>query len=82
LLPRPAGAVPNIQEANKREPLLPWGRRYHQGRVVLGARVDQACLGPGELRRAAGAYKNERFVMTYRHDTKKVSSCALVGRSA
>ena len=30
------GAVPGVKEANKKEPLLPWGR-YHQVRRVPGS---------------------------------------------
>ena len=63
--------VPGIAEANHKEPLLPWGR-YHQGKVLLGARVEQACSTPADLTHAAALFKNEKFIMTYRPDTKKV----------
>eukprot|EP00879_Flechtneria_rotunda_P027668 GHRR01029648.1.p1 GENE.GHRR01029648.1~~GHRR01029648.1.p1 ORF type:complete len:303 (+),score=119.19 GHRR01029648.1:516-1424(+) len=66
-----SGVVPDIQEANKNEPLLPWGR-YHQGRVVLGSRVEAACTAPADLNHAAGLYKNEKYVLCYRPDSKKV----------
>lgn len=60
-----------MKEANKGEPLLPWGR-YHQGRVVLGSRVEAACATPADLHHAAGLYKHEKFVLCFRADTKKV----------
>lgn len=66
-----AGSVPSVPEANKHEPLLPWGR-YHQGRVVLGSRVEGACATPADLAHAAGLYKSERFILCYRPDVKKV----------
>jgi hypothetical protein len=72
-----AGVVPGVKEANKNEPLLPWGR-YHQGRVVLGSRVEAACATPGDLQHAAGLYKHEKFVLCFRADTKKVSKWSVV----
>lgn len=60
-----------MKEANKNEPLLPWGR-YHQGRVVLGSRVEAACATPADLQHAATLYKQEKFVICYRADKKKV----------
>ncbi|WIA11604.1 hypothetical protein OEZ85_011709 [Tetradesmus obliquus] len=66
-----SGVVPGVKEANKGEPLLPWGR-YHQGRVVLGSRVEAACATPADLHHAAGLYKHEKFVLCFRADTKKV----------
>lgn len=67
----PAGVVPGVAEANHNEPLLPWGR-YHQGRVVLGSRVEDACAAPPDLHHAATLYKQEKFVVCYRADKKKV----------
>lgn len=66
-----AGVVPGVPEANHNEPLLPWGR-YHQGRVVLGSRVEDACATPADLHHAATMYKQEKFVVCYRADKKKV----------
>ncbi|KAF6257569.1 vitamin B6 photo-protection and homoeostasis-domain-containing protein [Scenedesmus sp. NREL 46B-D3] len=66
-----SGTVPGVKEANKNEPLLPWGR-YHQGRVVLGSRVEAACATPGDLHHAAGLYKHEKYILCFRSDTKKV----------
>jgi hypothetical protein len=68
-----AGVVPGVKEANKHEPLLPWGR-YHQGRVVLGSRVEAACATPADLQHAAGLYRHEKFILCFRADTKKVRS--------
>jgi hypothetical protein len=65
------GVVPGVPEANHNEPLLPWGR-YHQGRVVLGSRVEAACATPADLHHAATLYKQEKFVICYRADKKKV----------
>ncbi|KAK9809874.1 hypothetical protein WJX72_000793 [[Myrmecia] bisecta] len=48
------GVVPGLPEANRNEPLLPWGP-YGQGRVVLGARVEEACAGPSDLQAALQA---------------------------
>jgi len=63
--------VPGVPEANRHEPLLPWGR-YHQGRVVLGSRVEASCATPADLHHAATLYKQEKFVLCYRADKKKV----------
>lgn len=71
-LPCGSGVVPGVPEANKHEPLLPWGR-YHQGRVVLGSRVEAACATPADLQHAAGLYRHEKFILCYRTETKKVS---------
>lgn len=65
------GVVPTVKEANHGEPLLPWGR-YHQGRVVLGSRVEAACATPADLHHAATLYKQEKFVICYRADKRKV----------
>ncbi|KAI8464617.1 MAG: vitamin B6 photo-protection and homoeostasis-domain-containing protein [Monoraphidium minutum] len=65
------GAVPGVTEANQGEPLLPWGR-YHQGRIVLGAAVEDAVHSPAELARAAALFRSERFIVTYRPETRKV----------
>eukprot|EP00878_Enallax_costatus_P016994 GHUV01017842.1.p1 GENE.GHUV01017842.1~~GHUV01017842.1.p1 ORF type:complete len:446 (+),score=164.94 GHUV01017842.1:1291-2628(+) len=65
------GIVPTVYEANHNEPLLPWGR-YHQGRVVLGSRVEAACATPGDLHHAASLYKQEKYIICYRADKKKV----------
>lgn len=69
----PLGVVPGVADANRREPLLPWGR-YHQGRVVLGSRVEAACATPADLHHAAALYKHEKFVVCYRADRKKVGT--------
>lgn len=63
-----------VPEANHSEPLLPWGR-YHQGRVVLGSRVEAACATPADLAHAATLYKGEKFVVAYRADKKTVCLC-------
>ncbi|KAG2430432.1 hypothetical protein HXX76_009956 [Chlamydomonas incerta] len=64
------GQVPGVAEANHNEPLLPWGR-YNQGRLVLGASVEAACARPGDLLTAAAAFRDGRYLVTYRPDTKK-----------
>lgn len=46
-----AGQVPGLVEGNEREPLMPWSDP-HNGRVVLGATVEEACAGPGQLKEA------------------------------
>jgi hypothetical protein len=63
--------VPDIAEANHREPLLPWAG-YNQGAIVLGATVESACATPTDLAHASALFAKERYVMTYRPDTKKV----------
>lgn len=73
-----AGVVPGVAEANHNEPLLPWGR-YHQGRVVLGSRVEDACAAPADLHHAATLYKQEKFVVCYRPDKKKVGTGRVPG---
>ncbi|GIL46240.1 hypothetical protein Vafri_3268 [Volvox africanus] len=66
------GSVPSVAEANRNEPLLPWGR-YNQGRLVLGASVEAACAGPSDLGYAASRFPESsyRYLVTYRPDTKK-----------
>ncbi|KIY95950.1 hypothetical protein MNEG_12014, partial [Monoraphidium neglectum] len=41
------------------------------GRIVLGAAVEDAVHAPAELGRAAALFKSERFVITYRPESKK-----------
>ena len=53
-----AGVVPGLTEANTREPLMPWSDP-HNGRVVLGACVEDACSGPEQLRAALAAFSGE-----------------------
>lgn len=66
------GSVPSVAEANHNEPLLPWGN-HNQQRIELGACVDEACAsGPEDLRFAAGLFKDQRYLITYRPDTGKV----------
>lgn len=65
------GVVPSVPAANHSEPLLPWGP-YHQGRVVLGSTVEAACAAPADLNHAAALFKNEKFILCYRQDKKKV----------
>lgn len=42
-----------------------------QGRVVLGARVEDACSGPAEYASALETFSNEAYALTYRPETKK-----------
>ncbi|MEW5299951.1 MAG: hypothetical protein WDW36_002919 [Sanguina aurantia] len=66
-----SGVVPGIEEANTNEPLLPWGS-YNQGRVVLGATVQEACKGPQELKDALAQYGDRQYMLTYRPEVDKV----------
>jgi hypothetical protein len=66
-----AGFVPATQEANEKEPLLPWSDP-NQKRIVLGATVEEACSNPLELKAALDAFKGKNFALTYRPETKKV----------
>lgn len=50
-----AGRVPETLEGNYREPLMPWSDP-HNGRVVLGATVEEACAGPQQLHDALAAF--------------------------
>jgi hypothetical protein len=75
----PFPQVPDIAEANHREPLLPWGG-YNQGAIVLGATVESACATPTDLAHASALFAKERYVMTYRPDTKKVGGVQREGR--
>ena len=61
-----AGEMPSVEEANAQEPLRLWGGSGVQGRVVLGARVDQACLRAADLAESLSAYQDEAFAITYR----------------
>jgi hypothetical protein len=73
-----AGTVPGLEEANRNEPLLPWGR-YGQNRVVLGARVDEACAGPSKLREALAATGDLPFALTYRRVKGGMCVCVCGG---
>ena len=42
-----------------------------QGRVVLGARVEDACQGPAEYADALQLFGNRPFALTYRPETKQ-----------
>lgn len=64
------GVVPDPALANDKEPLLPWGP-YGQGRVVLGARVEDACQGPAEYADALHLFSDCPFALTYRPETKQ-----------
>lgn len=55
-----------MAEANAAEPLRLWGGSGVQGRVVLGARVEQACLGASQLADSLSVYGDEAFAITYR----------------
>lgn len=58
--------MPTVAEANANEPLRMWGGSGVQGRVVLGAHVDQACLGASQLAESLSVYGDEAFAITYR----------------
>jgi hypothetical protein len=60
------GEAPGVPEANAGEPLLPWGGRLHQGRVRLGATVEEACAGPAHLAHSAALYRGQRYILTWR----------------
>lgn len=71
LLPT-AGAMPGIPEANHNEPLLPWGA-HNQGRIVLGASMEQACASPSDVRFVLQhGSKDSKYILAYRTDHKKV----------
>lgn len=40
--------------------------------MVLGAKVEEACRSASDLLAAAPAFRGERYILTYRPDTKKV----------
>eukprot|EP00887_Chlorella_sp_A99_P004989 scaffold4.g4989.t1 len=65
------GLVPQPEEANREEPLLPWSDP-HGRRVVLGATVAEACGGgPDQLAAALREWSGRRYALTYRPDTRK-----------
>lgn len=63
------GEVPSIAEANAHEPLLPWGSSQ---RVVLGARVEEACVGPSHLASTLDTWRGRQYALSFRSDTGKV----------
>ena len=65
------GIVPGPEEANIKEPLLPWSDPTG-GRIVLGATVAEACSNPAELQSALEAFKGRQYALTYRPETRKV----------
>ena len=44
---------------------------YLQGRVVLGARVEDACQGPAEYTEALDTFTSHPFALTYRPETQR-----------
>ena len=50
-----AGTVPGLEEGNFSEPIMPWSDP-HNGRVVLGATVEEACPGPAQLHEALHSF--------------------------
>lgn len=42
-----------------------------QGRVVLGARVEDACQGPAEYADALDSFSSQPFALTYRPETQR-----------
>lgn len=42
-----------------------------QGRVVLGARVEDACQGPAEYSDALESFSSQPFALTYRPETQR-----------
>ena len=42
-----------------------------QGRVVLGARVEDACQGPSDYATALDTFANEPYAITYRPETNR-----------
>lgn len=65
------GRCPGTDEGNAREPLLPWADPAG-ARLVLGARVGDACGGPAALAEALHAFRGRQYALTYRPDTRKV----------
>lgn len=65
------GQVPDVSESNKKEPLLLYGG-HNRSRIVLGATVSQACLHSKDLYAASELFKAQRFLLSYRRDTRKV----------
>jgi hypothetical protein len=64
------GEMPGLVEGNAREPLMPWSDP-HNGRVVLGATVEEACAGPGQLKEALSRFAGRQYALTYRPDSRK-----------
>ena len=44
---------------------------HMQGRVVLGARVEDACQGPAEYSEALESFSSQPFAITYRPETQR-----------
>ncbi|PSC70770.1 histidine-tRNA cytoplasmic isoform B [Micractinium conductrix] len=64
------GTVPGLEEGNFSEPIMPWSDP-HNGRVVLGATVEEACPGPAQLHEALHSFSGRQYALTYRPDTRK-----------
>lgn len=64
------GIVPGVREANNNEWLLPFGG-YHQSRIVLGSCISDAFLSSADLAAVAPIFANERFILSYRFDTRQ-----------
>ncbi len=44
---------------------------FVQARVILGARVEDACRGPAEYTDALNSFSTQPFALTYRPETKR-----------
>jgi hypothetical protein len=66
--------VPDVFEGNKREPLMPIGKRWNSyGQVVLGASVETACESPEHLSATVAAFgSSSPYYLTYRPEKDKV----------
>jgi hypothetical protein len=60
---------------------MPWSDP-HNGRVVLGATVEEACAGPQQLQEALLAFAGRQYALTYRADTRKCYALLKQGASA
>lgn len=64
------GMVPELAETNAGEPLAPWMDPVG-GRVILGARVEDACASPEDLAQALETFAGRQYAITYRPDSRK-----------
>jgi hypothetical protein len=64
------GVVPGVREANNNEWLIPVGG-YHQSRIILGSSISDSFLSSADLASVAPLFSHEKFILSYRHDTRQ-----------
>eukprot|EP01025_Chloroclados_australasicus_P059954 TRINITY_DN7628_c0_g1_i10.p2 TRINITY_DN7628_c0_g1~~TRINITY_DN7628_c0_g1_i10.p2 ORF type:complete len:471 (+),score=68.99 TRINITY_DN7628_c0_g1_i10:186-1598(+) len=66
------GYLPDVAEANHREPLLPIND-YNASKIKLGVSLADACKTPQQVKDCFSLFKGEPFAISYHEDKKQIS---------